>query len=399
MKVIISGKGYPEKRNIITDITKHYIDFHSRNIWTYINAIRTKIFKKNKLFIFSVPLWSAGTGQQIIHLFNEVATGRQRWVATFETELPRVLPVAGVAKTENPQLKKMMKYVAAPECAGLIAISDATRKIELRLLEAFPLERAAIADKLHVLHPPQPVLFDGNRTRADNKLVFTFAGNEFYRKGGAEVVMAFSELIDEGVISADHIRVNLIGDIQKQHNIAHHQWQDDAHFHQQIETLIATRPLFNHQTALPNSELMQLMRDSDVGLLPTWQDTYGFSVLEMQASGCPVITTNVRALSEINPAGCGWLINCPLNEMFELNVDTLAEKMALRILIVSQLKAHITSIINERESVTRFSAAAIARIRCYHDPDKFNQALSAIYGIQSKRTLLSPDNDRALKRL
>ncbi|MDF2783520.1 MAG: glycosyl transferase [Pantoea eucrina] len=398
MKIIISGKGYPEKRNIVTDVKKTYIDFHSRNIWTYINAFRGKILKRNKLFIFSAPLWSAGNDKKVVHLFNEVATSRGRWVSTFETELPRVLPVPGVAKTANPLLKKLMRHVAAPDCAGIIAISEATRKIELKLLDAFPIEREAIADKLHVLHPPQPVLYEGGRAPAADKMVFTFVGNEFYRKGGAEVVMAFSELMDEGAISADQISVNLIGDIKKQHNIAHHEWQDDADFHHQIETLIAERSVFTHHTGLPNDAVMQLLRNTHVGLLPTWQDTYGFSVLEMQACGCPVITTNVRALPEINPAQSGWLINCPLNDMFELNVDTLAEKMALRILIVSQLKAHIKAILEDRMRVADYSAAAVNRIRQHHDPDKFNRALSAIYGAKDTRSSFDRSEAGTLKR-
>jgi len=379
MKIIISGKGYPEKRNIVTDVKKTYIDFHSRNIWTYINAFRGKILKRNKLFIFSAPLWSAGNEKKVVHLFNEVSTSRERWVSTFETELPRVLPVPGVAKTANPLLKKLMHYVAAPECAGIIAISEATRKIELKLLDAFPIEREAISDKLHVLHPPQPVLYEGGRTPAADKMIFTFVGNEFYRKGGAEVVMAFSELMDEGVISADQIGVNLIGDIKKQHNIAHREWQDDAAFHHQIETLIADRSVFTHHTALSNDEVMQLLRETHVGLLPTWQDTYGFSVLEMQACGCPVITTNVRALPEINPASAGWLIDCPLNDMFEIAIGSAQEKQAIRARIIAQLKQIIMQIMAQREAISTRSARALQRIKDQHDPARFRASLDAFY--------------------
>jgi glycosyltransferase involved in cell wall biosynthesis len=51
----------------------------------------------------------------------------------------------------------------------------------------------------------------------------------------------------------------------------------------------------NYFPQLPNHEVLELMKKSHVGLLPTYADTYGYSVLEFQAAGCPVITTNVRA--------------------------------------------------------------------------------------------------------
>ena len=56
---------------------------------------------------------------------------------------------------------------------------------------------------------------------------------------------------------------------------------------------------------LTNNETLELMKKSHIGLLPTYADTYGYSVLEFQAAGCPVITTNVRALPEINNNNLG----------------------------------------------------------------------------------------------
>ena len=38
------------------------------------------------------------------------------------------------------------------------------------------------------------------------------------------------------------------------------------------------------------------MKDSHVGLLPTWHDTYGYSVLEIQASRAQSSVLNIRAL-------------------------------------------------------------------------------------------------------
>ncbi|CAK6501236.1 D-inositol-3-phosphate glycosyltransferase (plasmid) [Pantoea sp. Nvir] len=381
MKIIVSGRGYPEKRNIIVNEQHTYLDFRYKNIWLYINKIRQKLARANKMFIFWPFRFLMPADTQIIHLFNEVAQTRQRWVATFETELPRVLPVPGVPKLANPELRKALKLVAAPQCVAIVAMSEAARQIQLKLLEAFPAEAAAIIPKMHKLHPPQPVLYNGPRRIADKKLIFTFVGNEFYRKGGAEVVLAFSELAEEGLINAESVEVNITGDLNNRYNFAHGNFQDDASFYREIEALLARHPLFTHAKSRPNSEMIALFKRAHVGLLPSWQDTYGFSVLEMQACGCPVISTNVRALPEINPDAAGWTIVCPLNEMFELTVTSVEEKLALRHLIVTQLKGHVRAILKDRDALLSRSANAVQRIETHHNPARFKESLDAIYAL------------------
>lgn len=379
MKIIVGGNGYPEKRNIIIDPSNRYLDYRPRNIWTWINVIRQRLLHKNKLFIFRpLPLMSS-VEADIIHLFNEVSSGSGDWVATFETELPRVLPVEGIPKFANPELARELRYVCSPRCKGIIAISEATRQIQLRLLEHFPREQAIIGPKLHVLHPPQPVLQEKNAVVEKGPLNFTFVGKEFYRKGGAEIVLAFSQLLREKLISVNDVRVNLVGDPGRTHNVAHQAFQDDDVFRKSVEDTLHNCPIFRHHTSLNNDAVLALTKTSDVGLLPTWQETYGFSVLEMQACGCPVITTNVRALPEINPENAGWLIRCPLNPMSELTVASVSDKTLLRSAIVSQLKTYILQIISDRKIVSERAKNSLARICLEHDPMLFRKRLNRIY--------------------
>ncbi|MFC0141517.1 glycosyltransferase [Erwinia mallotivora] len=379
MKIAISGTGYPEQRNIIVDPQNDYVNCKKKNIYSYINVIRSKLLRKNKTFVFQCLPGTLPAGTQVIHLFNEVARTSHPWVATFETEIPRVLPVAGMAKTENPELHHLLGLAADKSCIRLIAISESTLQIQNKLLQAFPAWQKVISEKLCVLHPPQPILAGNARQVHSGKVNFTFVGNEFYRKGGAEVVLAFSALADEGLINSDDVQVNLIGDLSRQHNIAHRGWQDKADFHRHIENQLAKFPFFRHHSSLPNAQVMTLLAESDVGLLPTWQDTYGFSVLEMQASGCPVITTNLRALPEINPDAAGWLINCPLNDMYEFDVNSASAKEELRKSIVGQLKAYILSALHNRDDISAKSARSLERIKDEHDPTRFKQQLNNIY--------------------
>ncbi|MGK3126412.1 glycosyltransferase [Candidatus Pantoea formicae] len=380
MKIIVGGRDYPVTRNILTDSSHHYLDYRLKNVWTWINAIRQRLLRRNKLFLFqSLPFVSSAEAE-IIHLFNEVATGTGNWVATFETELPRVLPVRGIEKFKNPELYRELGYVSSSRCKGIIAISNATHQIQLQLLEHFPDERALILSKLHVLHPPQGILHVPATRAQSGPLTFTFVGKEFYRKGGAEIVLAFSQLYREGVISEDDVHVNLVGDTTKTHNVAHGDFQDNDAFREEVERELREIPVFNHFKTLSNSAVLELIKSSDLGLLPTWHDTYGFSVLEMQACGCPVITTNVRALPEINPENAGWIIWCPLNRMLELSVASAEDKYTLRNTIISQLKSYIALIIRDRHVILATKGAkAIERIRREHDPDTFRKRLNDIY--------------------
>lgn len=379
MKIIINGDGYPEKRNIIVSSENKYINLKKQNIWFYINAVRRKLFRKNKLFIFQALPSSVPEDANVIHLFNEVAKTNKKWVSTFETEIPRVLPVAGIPKAQNPELRKELQLAASPQCIGLIAISEATRKIQLMLMDSFPQEKDKITTKLHVMHPPQALLHEVIRDCPTGKINFTFIGNEFYRKGGAEVVLAFSELAEEGAINPDDVQVNIVGDLARKHNIAHRGFQDGAEFHSRTEQLIKKHAFFRHDSFLPAPKVIELIKQTQVGLLPTWQDTYGFSVLEMQACGCPVISTNVRALPEINPESSGWLIKAPLSAMYEYDIPTEAAKNELRKAIVTQLKACILDALNNREGISQRSAEAIARITREHDPRAFRDRLNQIY--------------------
>jgi len=132
MKIITSGSGYPEKRNIMTSPHNKYIDCRKKNIYFYLNAVKARILHKNKQFIFLPLPGLLPHDADVIHLFNEVADTKRNWIATFETEIPRVLPVPGVAKFDNPQLKSQLQLIARSECLTLIAISQATLDIQLK---------------------------------------------------------------------------------------------------------------------------------------------------------------------------------------------------------------------------------------------------------------------------
>ncbi|MDH2065912.1 glycosyltransferase family 4 protein [Pantoea sp. GD03673] len=377
MKIGITNNQYPEQRNILVNPDNEYINLKKSNLFYFINPLRTRLLKKNKTFVFQPVPFSGASRADILHLFNEVAVTQQKWVASFETELPRVLPVAGVAKQDNPELKRLIPWLLKDNCLGLIAISDATLNIQMKLFK--PDVAQQIRRKTVVLHPPQKLFVQQKAPRQPGVLKLIFAGNEFYRKGGAEVVLAISELIEEHSVDESQLNLQLIGDLTKRRNVAHRQFQDDDAFCRDIENRIKRYRCITHHSQMENSALMQLFRQSDAGLLPTWQETYGFSVLEMQANGCPVITSNVRALPEINPDNAGWVIESPLNADREYAITSPEQKLQLRRSLVDGLKATLLAIIERPEILQEKGEAAILRIREQHDTQRYIARLNEIY--------------------
>jgi glycosyltransferase involved in cell wall biosynthesis len=116
-----------------------------------------------------------------------------------------------------------------------------------------------------------------------------------------------------------------------------------------------------------------------VGLLPTWADTYGLFVLEAQASGCPVITTDVRALAEINNSRIGWLIRVPKDALGEAIYATPENRLELSQKIQAGLEEIIRGIVEDPSVIASKGQAALERIRTEHDPQDYAEKLRQIY--------------------
>ena len=189
-------------------------------------------------------------------------------------------------------------------------------------------------------------------------------------------------MVEEKLIKPEQVKVTLIGDLEKKANYAHGKHQDDPFFSSETEKLIGRYNLFEQIRFMPNNQVLALLQRADVGLLPTWAETYGFSVLEMQSCGCPVITSNVRALPEINPDTAGWQIINQLDEDLDYRVTSAEIRDALRQQTITQLKTIILSIVQDPDQISRKAAAAIERIKTEHDISAYQQKLQALYALQ-----------------
>lgn len=304
----------------------------------------------------------------LVHLFNAISYARKPWLTSFETLVPRFRAALRPEETDPKEVDKVrrgLECLAGKACRRLIALSACSAGIERDLLARFPEFQPEIEKKLVVLHPGQATLMAGYEdkpTSRSGRLRFMFAGSAFFRKGGREIVDCLLKLRRE---LGDCLELVLVSSF-KIEDYATRETPEDVRRYQAL--VHENSDWIEFHPFLPNAELLALARGSQVGLLPTHADSYGYSMLEFQACGCPVISTDVRALPEINNDQVGWLIPVPKHPLGEARYNSVEERQQLSQAISHGLESAVRSILNDPQSVRVKGGLALERIRREHDP-------------------------------
>lgn len=318
----------------------------------------------------------------LLHFFNGVSYGRTPWVSTFETVIPRFENLVQIPRRQTLDGKRTLAIIRAfeglsgPNCKRLIAISHCTARMQSRLLEQFPDYKKNIEAKLVVMHPPQDLFiskFEDKQVGLGGPIKFMFVGNAFYRKGGIEILDTLKMLREQYHYPIDLTIVSAL-------NIDGYAVQVAPEDVRRTKVLLQENGgWIKYYPHLPNSEVIELMKQVHIGLLPTYADTFGYAVLEFQAAGCPVITTNVRALPEINDTDKGWLIDVPTNDLGEALYATQSDRMILSQRIREGLEAVVHQIFADKSVIANKSAQAILSIKVNHSRSDFATQMAGIY--------------------
>ena len=322
----------------------------------------------------------------LLHFFNGVSYGRTPWVSSFETILPRFSHLVTrhhgqeIAHVSPDALtRRGLEALAGRSCLAILPLSQSAALMQTDLLKDLPAEYAQpILDKMRVLHPPQEVLVPEVKAREyspDNPIRFILVGAAFFRKGGREVLEVFERLVRQEKLP---VRLIIVSSLRIEPYAAKETEEDVAWAKAKIAD---NADWIEYYSALPNEDTLALMRTADVGMLPSYADTYGFSVLEAQASGLPVITTDIRALPEVNNPTVGWLIKVPKNALGEALYATVEEREVLSQSIRAGLEQSVRHIAADPGQIAVKGAAALDRIRKEHDPAAYADALRQIYGL------------------
>lgn len=301
------------------------------------------------------------------HLVNSVNIGPGEWVTTYEEHLPLW------NHCTSPWLDQFVwRRLAADSCRALIAMSEYAEKTLLRDLNKgqFPF-RSEIRGKTHRIYPPQELLVKSVEEKPNGPpWKFVFVGIDFYLKGGAETVFAFDRLLNEGA----PVQLHLVTKVTQRPDT-----RTTPERHRRVTSLIDEREGIVLHGKLPNDEVLDLLRGAHVGLLPSYSDTFGYSVLEAQAAGCPTITTNQKAFPEINSERTGWMIELPLNEERQIQAGLPYGNSEISSEIEEGIYSAVVEAIDTPAVIAKKGKAARERISDQHNPTEAATALRKLY--------------------
>lgn len=316
----------------------------------------------------------------LLHLFNQVSLASTSWVATFESIVPRLSAAwqlwgGGIPGKQNSRvLERSLDAIAGGACRRLIAMSNASALMQRRFCLFLGTRAKGISEKITVLHPPQSLQPAREyRTEIRSPLRFALVGHHFFRKGGLEIVQAMEHV--RASCKVDW-RLTIVSRIEAD-EYATSSSKSDVEDAQRL--LVRHGGWIDHYTECPPQQVIKILRKADVAFLPSFAETYGFSVLEAQACGTPVVTTNVRAFPEINGSECGWIVPLPLNESGDAIESSLEGRRRLRAILRDGLVDTLRSIADDPQQIEAKGRAAQDRIKLHHDPVSFAARLNEIY--------------------
>lgn len=395
MKIGVISKNYAAKRLILGKIKDAtYINLRFLNFYLFSNAHLWFLRAIGKLnmtqeeqasilfFRFKMPFYRYC---DILHFFNTINYSyKNLWVISVESGVPWTLDVANCigkpdidfsSLKEKPEILKALKYLAAPNCKALLTLSECSRNIQLAILKQFPDYELIIKKKLFTLHPPQKLIINSIENKkvnfSNDQLKFIYIGRDFFRKGGRETINSLSiykDAFDFKLIIISDLRIDEPKYLLEEDEVE-----------KTKNTIVANSSWIEYYSMLPNEQVIQLIKKAHVALLPTWMETYGYSVLECQACGCPVISTSLRALKEINNHNVGWLIDVPVNSLDNPIHNTKEEIQVFRDKLEFGLSQKLYHVLTHREEIMEKAENCIERIRINHNPQTYCEELLKAY--------------------
>ncbi|MFW5806016.1 MAG: glycosyltransferase [Bacteroidales bacterium] len=288
------------------------------------------------------------------HFFNTISYTKKPYITTFETLIPRW----------QKHIAKGISLLGKENMLQLVAISHNAKAIQTDFLKREYPEYDNVLHKLSVIAPAQKTYVTENdvvrKNQSVQKMHFVIAGHLFFLKGGLEVLQSFDYLLKNDY----PVKLSIVSQLQPDSQVTKSNQADLA----TATSIIHAHNDIQWYKSLSNHEVIHLLKKAQVALLPSYADTYGYFALEAQACGCPVITTNIRALDEINNEHAGWIIKLEKNKLGYAVLNTDAELKNARHAVRQALIATIENLVNSPGDVTNKGLRALQKIKTDHDP-------------------------------
>lgn len=367
IKIGVCAKSYLEKRNFIDLPYTIPIEFIKKyDFYKPYNHLLFKLFNKiNPDVHFKFYDHILNRNVNAFHFFGSIYFGKKPWFVTSSVILPRW--------TQNKELA--YKQLLKNNCRKIIMLSNITYNRQLYEFEKNKINTADIREKLTVLHPAQKqIITSYDEKFLPEKISFIIAGHRILGKGGYEVLKVFKDIYNK----YKHIELNIISKLHIAEFLKNEETENRL---KEVKKMIeeGKNKYINYFEELPNEKVLALMKKTHVALLPSYDDTYGYTVLEAQACGCPIVTTDIMAFPEINNNNIGWILEVPKIDFGRPDAFSLKKYNNFSAILEEKLKTVITDIIENPNQIRKKGINALKKISEMHNPEKNALFLQNLY--------------------
>jgi len=229
-----------------------------------------------------------------------------------------------------------------------------------------------ILEKTAVVYPAIRQVPDELIRHNTDKVNILFSG-DFFRKGGVNVVDAFDRIQKD----FPHTKLILCCDEKLDFNTG------NIELRKEYIDKIKNNSKIDFRGRVSREIMMnQVFPDTDIYLLPTYAEAFGYAVLEAMAYGIPVIATNIFAIPEIvEDKSSGLLIDVNDYNCEEIFKGYIVNEIPLifRNYVTEQLIENIGYLVSSKTEREKFGNEAIKKVRDSFSMEKRIQKMNSIY--------------------
>ena len=373
-------------RKIRIGIHKRYYGYATavyQNCSSFVKYISVPFipFRKLKIkseFLGNIKFFSPLPRVDLFHTYNNIVVNHQPWIISFESFLPRFFN--GYLENRNVMGWGLNK-LASNDCKAILPISKAAKKLFYSLAAKNGFDPEIFKNKIQTTYPG--IQIPKNKIeRKDNKIKLIFIGNDFFRKGGRVVVDSFLDLQK----NYDNLELIIISSLSYGDYITRATYEDQQIYLSKIKK---NRKISLLQKISQHEILTKYIPQSDINILPTFDDTFGYVIAEGMLAGLATISTNVFAVPEmIEHNNNGYLIDLPIDGFGMIKSFREKDLSKKKKWIINQeeemrskLKRYLIRLIEEKNIREKFGKLSqkIANKRFTYK--KRNEKFSDIYNI------------------